>query len=194
MQDTHSGSVDSISIHKHSLAALTVGAIGVVFGDIGTSPLYAFREALHHSAPSGGIQEAAIFGVLSLALWSLILVVTIKYVIFLMRADNDGEGGVLALLALAGRGVGGRRGAVQSARRCFTAMRLSRLLCRYCRLLRAPRPFRALEIASRSRRSSTLRWSSLLRCSPFSFAERHWFPSCSGRSASSGSSPLAALA
>jgi KUP system potassium uptake protein len=58
MQDTHSGSVDSHSVHKHSLAALTVGAIGVVFGDIGTSPLYAFREALHHSAPSGGIQEA----------------------------------------------------------------------------------------------------------------------------------------
>jgi KUP system potassium uptake protein len=112
MQDTHSGSVDSQSIHKHSLAALTIGAIGVVFGDIGTSPLYAFREALHHSAPSGGIQEAAIFGVLSLALWSLILVVTIKYVLFLMRADNDGEGGVLALLALAGRGIGGRKGGI----------------------------------------------------------------------------------
>ena len=112
MQDTHSGSVDSQSLHKHSLTALTVGAIGVVFGDIGTSPLYAFREALHHSAPAGGIQEAAIFGVLSLALWSLILVVTVKYVIFLMRADNEGEGGVLALLALAGRGIGGRRGAV----------------------------------------------------------------------------------
>ena len=112
MQDTHSGSVNSQSIHKHSLAALTIGAIGVVFGDIGTSPLYAFREALHHSAPLGGIQEAAIFGVLSLALWSLILVVTVKYVIFLMRADNDGEGGVLALLALAGRGIGGRKGLV----------------------------------------------------------------------------------
>ncbi len=112
MQDTHSGSVNSQSIHKHSLAALTIGAIGVVFGDIGTSPLYAFREALHHSAPTGGIQEAAIFGVLSLALWSLILVVTVKYVIFLMRADNDGEGGVLALLALAGRGIGGRKGVV----------------------------------------------------------------------------------
>lgn len=112
MQDTHSGSVDSHTLHKHSLAALTIGAIGVVFGDIGTSPLYAFREALHHSAPSGGIQEAAIFGVLSLAIWSLILVVTIKYIIFLMRADNDGEGGVLALLALAGRGIGGRKGAI----------------------------------------------------------------------------------
>ena len=112
MQHTHSGSVDSLPSHNHSLVALTVGAIGVVFGDIGTSPLYAFREALHHGAPTGGIQEAAIFGVLSLALWSLILVVTIKYVIFLMRADNDGEGGVLALLALAGRGIGGRKGAI----------------------------------------------------------------------------------
>jgi len=112
MQDTHSGSVDSQSLHKHSIAALTIGAIGVVFGDIGTSPLYAFREALHHSAPLGGIQDTAIFGVLSLALWSLILVVTVKYIIFLMRADNDGEGGVLALLALAGRGMGGRKGAV----------------------------------------------------------------------------------
>jgi KUP system potassium uptake protein len=112
MQDTHSGSVDTHNLHKHSLAALTIGAIGVVFGDIGTSPLYAFREALNHSAPSGGIQEAAVFGVLSLAIWSLILVVTIKYVIFLMRADNDGEGGVLALLALAGRGIGGRKGAI----------------------------------------------------------------------------------
>lgn len=112
MQDRHSGSSDSQSLHKHSIAALTIGAIGVVFGDIGTSPLYAFREALHHSAPSGGIQDAAIFGVLSLALWSLILVVTVKYIIFLMRADNDGEGGVLALLALAGQGMGGRKGAV----------------------------------------------------------------------------------
>lgn len=112
MQDAQSGSVESSPIHQHSLAALTIGAIGVVFGDIGTSPLYAFREALHHSAPTGGIQEAAIFGVLSLAIWSLILVVTVKYIIFLMRADNDGEGGVLALLALAGRGIGGRRGIV----------------------------------------------------------------------------------
>ncbi len=111
MQDTHSGSVDFQDTHKHSLSALAVGAIGVVFGDIGTSPLYAFREALHHSSASG-ISETAIFGVLSLALWSLIVVVTVKYVLFLMRADNEGEGGVLALLALAGRAIGGRRGLV----------------------------------------------------------------------------------
>jgi KUP system potassium uptake protein len=109
MHNTHSGSVDLASPYKQSLATLSIGAIGVVFGDIGTSPLYAFREALFHASPVG-ISEAGIFGVLSLALWSLIIIVTIKYVLFLMRADNEGEGGVLALLALAGRAVGGRRG------------------------------------------------------------------------------------
>ncbi|GBF57577.1 low affinity potassium transport system protein kup [Candidatus Phycosocius bacilliformis] len=88
-------------------AILTIGAIGVVFGDIGTSPLYAFREALAQAA-GGGITQAEIFGVLSLALWALILVVTVKYVSFLMRADNHGEGGVLSLMALARRATGGR--------------------------------------------------------------------------------------
>ncbi|MEY2943944.1 MAG: potassium transporter Kup [Pseudomonadota bacterium] len=92
--------------HHHSsplLLSLTVGAIGVVFGDIGTSPLYAFREALSQAA-SDGLMREEILGVMSLMLWALILIVTVKYVIFLMRADNDGEGGVLALLALARRG------------------------------------------------------------------------------------------
>ena len=87
------------------LAALVVGAIGVVFGDIGTSPLYAFRDALTPAA-GDGIDASEILGVLSLALWSLILIVTLKYVIFLMRADNQGEGGVLALAALARRALG----------------------------------------------------------------------------------------
>jgi len=99
------------SSHGHvehpALAALTVGAIGVVFGDIGTSPLYAFREALALTKDNG-IDASEIVGVLSLALWSLILVVTVKYVIFLMRADNQGEGGVLALTALARRALGRR--------------------------------------------------------------------------------------
>ena len=94
--------------HGHgSLAALTVGAIGVVFGDIGTSPLYAMREALTHSR-SGGTAELAVLGVLSLIFWALILVVTIKYVVFLMRVDNKGEGGTLALMALAQRAIGRR--------------------------------------------------------------------------------------
>ena len=98
-------------LHHHGLTALTIGAIGVVFGDIGTSPLYAFREALNQAASDGLVLDE-IVGVLSLALWALIVIVTLKYVVFLMRADNDGEGGVLALLALAQRGTAKRGGAV----------------------------------------------------------------------------------
>jgi KUP system potassium uptake protein len=81
-----------------------VGSVGVVFGDIGTSPLYAFRDALAE-IPAARLAQADILGVLSLALWALILVVTVKYVLFLMRADNNGEGGVLSLMALAQRGL-----------------------------------------------------------------------------------------
>ncbi|WP_066812672.1 potassium transporter Kup [Sphingomonas asaccharolytica] len=95
------------TMSKKALAALTIGAIGVVFGDIGTSPLYAFREALGQAA-ADGLTADEILGVLSLALWSLILIVSIKYVTFLMRADNQGEGGVLALAALARRALGWR--------------------------------------------------------------------------------------
>lgn len=91
------------NLHNQGFLALTVGAIGVVFGDIGTSPLYAFREALAQAA-SDGLYREEVIGVMSLALWALILIVTVKYVLFLMRADNEGEGGVLALLALAQRG------------------------------------------------------------------------------------------
>ena len=81
------------------VAALTVGALGVVFGDIGTSPLYAFRESLageHDLA----VDEANVLGVLSLMFWSLIIVITIKYLVIVMRADNDGEGDILALASL----------------------------------------------------------------------------------------------
>jgi KUP system potassium uptake protein len=87
-----------------SLLKLTVGAIGIVFGDIGTSPLYAFRETFggHHSFQLP-VDRLHIFGVLSLIFWSMMIVVTLKYVIILMRADNKGEGGSLALLALISR-------------------------------------------------------------------------------------------
>ncbi|MBI5939048.1 MAG: potassium transporter Kup [Caulobacterales bacterium] len=85
-----------------SFWALALGSIGVVFGDIGTSPLYAMREALAHSR-SGGASEFAVMGVVSLVIWAMFLVVTVKYVILLMRADNKGEGGTLALMALARR-------------------------------------------------------------------------------------------
>jgi len=81
---------------------LTIGALGVVFGDIGTSPLYAMRETAQ--AAGGHLPgSAAIYGSVSLIFWALVIVVTIKYVVFIMRADNNGEGGVLALAALAHR-------------------------------------------------------------------------------------------
>ncbi|MGR4862656.1 potassium transporter Kup [Caulobacter sp. LARHSG274] len=91
----------------HSFLALAVGSVGVVFGDIGTSPLYAFKEALHATA-GDGVTRLEIVGVVSLALWALFLVVTIKYVLFIMRADNRGEGGVLSLMALAQHAIGKR--------------------------------------------------------------------------------------
>jgi KUP system potassium uptake protein len=85
--------------HSTSLAALTVGALGVVFGDIGTSPLYTFKECLHSSR--GHLpQEADLYGVLSLIFWALTMVVTLKYLTFIMKAHNRGEGGIFALLAL----------------------------------------------------------------------------------------------
>jgi KUP system potassium uptake protein len=93
----------------HSTAgfkALMLGSIGVVYGDIGTSPLYALREAvIAAGASAGGVNPQAVLGVLSLILWALIVVVTLKYVLILLRADNNGEGGTLALMALAQRAV-----------------------------------------------------------------------------------------
>jgi KUP system potassium uptake protein len=86
-----------------SFAALTMGSIGVVFGDIGTSPLYAFREAVHAAAGEAVVTRAIVIGVLSLILWSLIIVVTAKYVLLLLKADNNGEGGTLSLMALGRR-------------------------------------------------------------------------------------------
>ncbi|WEK57731.1 MAG: potassium transporter Kup [Candidatus Brevundimonas phytovorans] len=92
---------------KAAHRALILGAIGVVFGDIGTSPIYALREAIGHAQKGVG-GELAIIGVVSLAFWALMIVVTFKYVMFLMRADNKGEGGTLSLMALAQHAVGRR--------------------------------------------------------------------------------------
>jgi KUP system potassium uptake protein len=99
---------ESVSSHGHGkegFMALVVGAIGVVFGDIGTSPLYAMREALIHTR-EGTSAELAVKGVISLVFWALVMIVTVKYVIFLMKADNKGEGGTLALMALAQKALG----------------------------------------------------------------------------------------
>jgi KUP system potassium uptake protein len=91
---------------------LTIGCIGVVYGDIGTSPLYAMRESvLAAVGPGNPANEIVVLGILSLIIWALFLVVTAKYVLILLRADNNGEGGTLALMALASRALAGRRGA-----------------------------------------------------------------------------------
>src|SRR5450432_1150495 len=88
--------------------ALTLGSIGVVFGDIGTSPLYAFREAVAAAAEGQPASRVMVLGVLSLILWALLIVVTAKYVLLLLRADNNGEGGTLSLMALGRRALGRR--------------------------------------------------------------------------------------
>src|SRR6201994_3453068 len=86
--------------------ALTLGSIGVVFGDIGTSPLYAFREAVAAASEGHPVTRTLVLGVLSLILWALFIVVTAKYVLLLLRADNNGEGGTLSLMALGQRAFG----------------------------------------------------------------------------------------
>ncbi|MEP5187073.1 MAG: KUP/HAK/KT family potassium transporter, partial [Marinomonas sp.] len=90
--------------HSASKSALAVGAIGIVFGDIGTSPLYAFRETFVGPHPLA-LDQAHVLGVISLIFWSMTLVVAIQYVTILMRADNKGQGGSLALVALISRSI-----------------------------------------------------------------------------------------
>ncbi|MEK1895074.1 MAG: potassium transporter Kup [Rhizobium sp.] len=92
---------------RSGMPSLVLAALGVVYGDIGTSPLYAFREALHATAGSGA-HHANVLGVLSLIVWALTIVVTVKYVSFVLKADNRGEGGTLSLMTLAREGLGGR--------------------------------------------------------------------------------------
>jgi hypothetical protein len=93
---------ESHTPHKSSLATLTLGALGIVFGDIGTSPLYAFKEAFGstHGLP---LTPENVFAVLSMMFWTVTLIVTLKYVSIVLRFDNNGEGGILALLAFASR-------------------------------------------------------------------------------------------
>jgi len=98
MKSTAAVSTPAAAAHP-ARAALLLGALGVVFGDIGTSPIYAFRESLR--AAGADHAEATIFGVLSLVFWAVVLVVALKYVVLVMRADNQGEGGTMALLSLA---------------------------------------------------------------------------------------------
>ncbi len=110
---TASGDEDAAAIYGHGLArpssflVLALGSIGVVYGDIGTSPIYAFREAIKAAmGENGTVTQPIVFGILSLMIWALILVVTVKYVLIMLNADNRGEGGILSLMAVAQRGRG----------------------------------------------------------------------------------------
>jgi KUP system potassium uptake protein len=101
--------------HGHGKAGfwgLSIGSVGVVYGDIGTSPLYALKESLHHTAKDGLASRIEVIGVVSLLIWALMIVVTLKYVVFILRADNKGEGGTLSLMALAQTKLGRNMGPV----------------------------------------------------------------------------------
>src|SRR5689334_16352909 len=100
--ETHEGAPTS------GFWALALGSIRVVFGDIGTSPLYAFRAAVTDAAAGEPVTRIMVLGVLSMILWALFIVVTAKYVLLLLRADNNGEGGTLSLMALGQRALGRR--------------------------------------------------------------------------------------
>ncbi|MGL5138141.1 MAG: potassium transporter Kup, partial [Beijerinckiaceae bacterium] len=107
----HHGHGDHSHQHgKTGFAGLALGSVGVVYGDIGTSPLYALKESLHHTAQDGTASRIEVIGVVSLLIWALVIVVTLKYIVLIMRADNKGEGGTLSLMALVqkkmGRNVG----------------------------------------------------------------------------------------
>jgi KUP system potassium uptake protein len=94
--------------HKKGIFGLALGSIGVVYGDIGTSPLYALSASIHHGNQINAVAEHTVTGTVSLLLWALFFTVTAKYVLFLMRADNKGEGGTLSLMALAQTAFGRR--------------------------------------------------------------------------------------
>jgi len=120
VEATEVGEASPASTQHEGFRALAIGSIGVVFGDIGTSPLYAMREALQHM--HGGNPQGTVFGIVSLVFWALVVVVTVKYVLYIMRADNKGEGGTLALMALAQRSLGHRSAAVFFMALCGAAL------------------------------------------------------------------------
>src|SRR5215468_3726685 len=106
---THTGAAHGAGAHGASFLTLALGSIGVVYGDIGTSPLYAFKESLVHVMQDGTpatVEE--VYGLASMIFWALMIVVTFKYVLLVMQMDNKGEGGTLSLMALAQRAIGRR--------------------------------------------------------------------------------------
>ena len=110
LTEPHAANGTDAEVKRRTFWPLTLGCMGVVYGDIGTSPLYAFRVALEAAGGTqGDLSRGTVIGVLSLILWALFLVVTAKYVLILLRADNKGEGGTLSLMALAQRALGSGR-------------------------------------------------------------------------------------
>jgi KUP system potassium uptake protein len=105
-QGTAASATEGSAHPPRSLAALVLGSVGIVYGDIGTSPLYAMKESLLHAGAAPTAAE--IVGIVSLLVWSLVVVVTLKYVVLILRADNEGEGGALALMALTQRALARR--------------------------------------------------------------------------------------
>src|SRR4051812_30312402 len=96
------------SVERESRTALTLGALGVVYGDIGTSPLYTIKE-IFNPEHQLALDAGNLIGSVSVVLWGLLFVVTLKYVVLILRADNRGEGGIMALTALAAHAAGGTR-------------------------------------------------------------------------------------
>ena len=167
---------------RAATAVLALGALGVVYGDIGTNPLFAMREAF--TAHRLAIDEPNVLGLLSLAFWSLIVVISVKYVTFILRASNEGEGGILALAALIQgpqrREAGRRRvlvllGVVGAALLFGDGIITPRSRC--SRPLRARPSRRRASIAS----SFQSRWRSWSRCSSSSSAAPRRLAGCSGR-------------
>ncbi len=100
--DAEADGQGTVSIHaaRGAPVGASLAALGIVYGDIGTSPLYALKEAAKAAAAGGPLESAAVLGAVSLILWSLVLIVAIKYAVLILRADNRGEGGIVAMLAL----------------------------------------------------------------------------------------------
>jgi KUP system potassium uptake protein len=105
----HGGNPDHPASHSAGLMGLAIGAIGIVFGDIGTSPLYAMQTVFSIDGHAVKPTHADVYGVISLVFWSITLIVSVKYVVFILRADNDGEGGIMALAALIRQKLSSRR-------------------------------------------------------------------------------------